>query len=140
MLMKQILLFLIFLVVNTIVFSQISGYKDSIEIVKRPFGGMDLYQHGRKLRSAEVMRAMQTNPGALKYFKKARTNNAVAAIFGAAGGFLIGYELGYAVGGGKVNGAVLGAGLALIGVGIPFGIAVKKNTKKAVFLYNGAFR
>ncbi len=93
------------------------------------------------------------NTEAKEYFKKARTNNTVAQIFAYTGGFGLGYGLATLISGKEntisANGttytkeaksggwAFLAAGVGLIGVGIPFALAVKKNMDKAIQMENG---
>jgi len=139
--MKQLPLILFMLFIFIIKgFSQISNYKDSIEMAKRPLGGIDFFQHDRRLNMSQVAAVMRTNPEASAYFKKARTNNILSNILGAAGGFLVGFELGYRLGGEEINWNVFGAGIALIGISIPIEISGKKYARKAVHIYNAAFR
>jgi len=120
--------------------AQQPGYKDSIELVKVPLGGLQFYQHDKKLTMRELTNIMRPNPEAFNYLKESKTNNTVAFIAGFIGGALIGYELGSAVGGNEINWGVMGAGTGFIVIGIPFDIGGKRNTRKAVYLYNAAFR
>jgi hypothetical protein len=60
------------------------------------------------------------------YFKKARTNNVLSNIPGAAGGFLVGFELRYMLGGQEINWSVFGAGIVLVGFSIPLISAARK--------------
>jgi hypothetical protein len=120
--------------------AQKPGYKDSIELVKAPFGGLKFYQHDKNLTMRDLTNIMRPDPEAFSYLKKAKTNNTLAFISGFIGGALIGYELGSAVGGREINWGVMGAGAGFIVIGIPFDIGGKRNTRKAVSLYNAAFR
>ena len=93
-----------------------------------------------------------SNPEAQKSFKKARTNHTVGQIFAYAGGFGIGAGIIPALSGKKQEvrdgivyenqpsrgWAVVGVGAALVGIGIPFAIASKKNGEKALEIENGA--
>jgi len=120
--------------------AQNHSYKDSIELVKAPFSGLKFYQHDQKLTMRQLTNIIRPNAEAFTYLRKAKTNNAIAFVAGFAGGFLIGYELGAAVGGKKINWGIMGAGAGFIGIGIPFGSGAIRNSEKAVYLYNAAFR
>jgi hypothetical protein len=120
--------------------AQKPGYKDSIELVKATLGGLKFYQHDKNLTMRDLTNIMRPNPEAFSYLKKVKTNNTVAFISGFIGGALIGYELGSAVGGKEINWGVMGAGAGFIVIGIPFDLGGKRNARKAVYLYNAAFR
>ena len=120
--------------------AQKPGYKDSIEVVKVALGGLKFYQHDKRLTMGELTNIMRPNPEAFKYLKKAKTNNTIAFISGIVGGFLIGYELGRLVGDNEINWSLMGAGAGAIVIGIPFDISGRRNARKAVYLYNAAFR
>jgi hypothetical protein len=122
------------------VFSQQTNSRDSITLVTNFFTGTKFYQGNQRITMRQVTEVMGTNPQALTYLKKAKTNNTISIIFGVIGGALVGYELGRAAGGGDINGAVIAAGAGCIVFSIPFSIAGGKNTKKAVNTYNAAFR
>ncbi len=106
-----------------------------IEVTK-VFGGYKYTQNGHDLNLPQLVDLMASNPEALKYAKKAKTNDAWATIIAGAGGILVGYPIGTALGGGKPNWTMAGIGAGLIVVGIPLSSAVNKNAKKAVELYN----
>ena len=124
----------------TTVFSQQTNSRDSITVVKNFFTGPKFYQGSQRLTMGQLTDVMTTNPQALTYLRKAKTNNTISIIFGVIGGALVGYELGRAAGGADMNGAVMAAGAGCIVFSIPFSIAGSKNTRKAVSVYNSAFR
>lgn len=95
-----------------------------------------------------------SNPEAQDYFKKSRTNNTVGNIFGGVGGAFMGFGLAKALSGGKATvstpygvqtikqdkssaWALVGIGAGVVGIGIPFAIAAKKNADKAIAIENG---
>lgn len=94
------------------------------------------------------------NYAAKAYFQKARTNNTVGSIFAATGGAFIGFGAGQLlVGKTKIvthntgfqtiqkdkSGpwTLIGIGVGIVGIGIPFTIASKKNIDKAIQTENG---
>ena len=120
--------------------SQRASYKDSIEFTENFFTGMRFYQHDHRLTFTGLSNVMHGNQEALAYLNKAKTNNVVSFIAGFIGGFLIGYELGNSIGGNKINWAVVGTGAGFVVIGIPFDIGARRNARKAVYLYNAAYR
>lgn len=136
----RLLIFMAAIAIAPVAFGQSYSYKDSIEVVKGGLGGLRLYQHDRKLSLSDLSATLKSNPQAFAALQKAKTNNTLAFITGFIGGALIGYEIGNAIGGKKVNGAVIGAGAGFIGISIPFGIGGVRHTRKAVYLYNAAYR
>ena len=120
--------------------AQRSSYKDSIEMVDNFFSGLKFYQHDQKLSLAGLSHAMYPNKEALKYLNKAKTNNTIGFITGFIGGFLVGYELGGLLGGDEINWAVMGTGAGFILITLPFNSGAKRNARKAVNLYNAAYR
>ncbi|MFI5130517.1 MAG: hypothetical protein ACHQFX_11020 [Chitinophagales bacterium] len=120
--------------------AQHSSYKDSIEMVDNFFSGLRFYQHDQKLTLAGLSQVMYPNKEALKYLNKAKTNNTLGFITGIVGGFLIGYELGSLLGSNDINWAVMGTGAGLILISIPFNSGTRRNARKAVYLYNAAYR
>lgn len=94
------------------------------------------------------------NPQALSYFKKARTNNTVGTIFAGLGGGVMGVGLARALSGGKTTVTINGQaqvikqdnskawtavriGVGIVGIGIPFAVAAKRNAEKAIQIENG---
>ncbi|MBL7741100.1 MAG: hypothetical protein JNK14_17895 [Chitinophagaceae bacterium] len=137
---KKGCIFLVVFIFSMEVYGQYTGFKDSVEVVTNPFGGIKYYQHDRRLSMAQITVAMRPNAEAFRYLNRSKTNNTVAFITGFIGGALIGYEIGNAIGGQSVNWAVISAGAGIIGLSIPFDIGARKNAKKAVHLYNAIYR
>lgn len=115
--------------------------------------GNKLVKDGQTYRLSEYKEVFK-NQEAINYFAKARTNNTVANVFAALGGGFMGFGLARALSGGKteilVNGQVqtvkqdksgawtaVGIGAGLVGIGIPFVLAAKKNADKAISIENG---
>lgn len=111
-----------------------------------------LVKDGTKYRFSQYEQVFQ-NTEARDYFKKVRSNKTAAEIFAYTGGFSLGFGLATLISGKEntiyANGTAykkeakkggwgfLAAGVGLIGVGIPFAIAAKKNTDQAIQLENG---
>jgi outer membrane lipoprotein SlyB len=108
-----------------------------IEITK-VFGGYHYTQNGNKMTMSKLVKVMESNSDALKFIKKAKSNNVLATILGGAGGALIGFPIGTAIGGGDANWTLAGIGVGLVAIGIPISSGVNKNTKKAIDLYNSS--
>jgi hypothetical protein len=137
---KHLLLTAFFgLVLATTSFSQ-SVSKDSITLTRKGLGEIKYYQANNKLTGKQVGNLLLSNPEATATWKKSRTNLTFAYIFGIIGGAMVGWELGNAISGKDVNGAVIGAGAGLVGVSIVFGINSDRKSKKAISLFNTAFR
>ncbi|MGC4130021.1 MAG: hypothetical protein QM564_10830 [Bergeyella sp.] len=111
-----------------------------------------LVKDGQTYKMSQYADVFQ-NQEALSLVKKYRTNNTVANVFAVTGGFGLGYGLTTLISGKKntisANGttytkeakkggwAFLAAGVGLVGIGIPFAIASKKNMDKAIQIENG---
>ena len=106
--------------------------------MKKVFGGYHYTQNGNRMTMGKLVNAMESNSEALKFMKKAKSNNVLASILGGAGGALIGFPIGTAIGGGYANWTLVGIGAGLVAIGIPISSGVNKNGKKAVELYNSS--
>ena len=106
--------------------------------MEKVFGGYKFTQNGNLLKMNDLVKTMESNQHAYDLIKKAQSNNAIATIFGGAGGFLVGLPLGAAIGGGDANWTLAGIGAGLIAIGIPISSGVNKNAKQAVELYNSS--
>lgn len=106
--------------------------------MKKVFGGYQYTQDGNKMTMGKLVKVMESNSDALKFMKKAKSNNVLASILGGAGGALIGFPIGTAIGGGKANWTLVGIGAGLVAISIPISSGVNKNAKKAVELYNSS--
>ena len=139
--MQKILL-LSLLICFQSVFSQVSMEKNK------------LTKNGQVYKMSQYKEVFQ-NQDAINSFQKHRSNKTVASVFGFAGGFSLGFGLAQALRGEEktvtTNGgtqtvkvekakgslAMIGIGVGLIGVAIPFAISSEKNAKKAIQLENG---
>ena len=126
---KTILIFILTLTTITICNAQ------KIEM-KKVFGGYQYTQNGNQMTMGKLVKVMESNSEALKFMKKAKSNNVLASILGGAGGALIGFPIGTAIGGGDANWTLAGIGAGLVAIGIPISSGANKNAKKAVELYN----
>lgn len=130
---------------STIAYCQNS---DSLTLGK---GNNDFFVKGNQKYRLSEYKKVFTNAEALQYMKKARTNSTVSQVFGGIGGAFMGFGLGRAISGGNKtvtqNGMVIkekakgtwgfiGAGLGIVGIGIPFALSSNKNLKKAVNAQN----
>lgn len=132
--MKKISFILFFLIVVKIGFAQ--AQTDSI-VIKKGISPT-FYKNNKLLKPRDIEQLMELNSNSTLAYSQAKKNIVPATIFGSAGGFLVGYPIGAAIGGGKFNFTMLGIGLGLIGVSIPFSSAYNKHALKAVQMYNGA--
>jgi outer membrane lipoprotein SlyB len=106
--------------------------------MKKVFGGYQYTQDGNQMTMGKLVKAMESNSEALKFMKKAKSNNVIASIISGAGGALIGFPIGTAIGGGDANWTLAGIGAGLVAISIPISSGVNKNAKKAVELYNSS--
>lgn len=145
--MKNLSLLLFAFLFSSNLFSQTT---DTLSLGKT---GREFFIKGNQKYKSSEYKKVFTNPEALAYMKKSRTNNAVSQVFGVMGGGLVGWGLASAISGKKTvqNGVVIkeqakggwglvGAGVGLIGIAIPFAIGSSKNLKNAVKAQNNADR
>ena len=133
--MKRITLTLIAtLLISTLGFGQI-GQEINYEKV---FGGYKYTQNDKPISVKQMSEAMNNNPEASAYMKKAKTNYGASMVFNFAGGFLIGWPIGTALGGGEPEWGMAAIGGGLILLGIPFAKATNTNAIKAVDIYNAS--
>lgn len=109
---------------------------DSIVIVKT-FDNLTFLRDGQTHNLKDLPSLVASNPEAVKYADKARTDNTFAMIFSCAGGFMIGWTLGTYMGGGEPEWSFLAVGAGSLTVGMIFNSCTKKNARKAVEIYNG---
>lgn len=125
------------LVIATLFFtidSLAQNLNDSIEI-RKPLGTV-YYQHGKRITHRQIVEITKKNEAAYDEMKIARNYYTFGNIFGAAGGFFVGWPLGSALAGGEPDWSLAAIGAGLIMVSIPFSISYSKHTKKAVTIYN----
>ena len=120
---------------NNAMASSLTQIRDTI-VIKEKFGGYQFYEEGRLMNMTRLKSTLSKDRQAFSEFKSARTANGIATVLVGAGGALIGWPIGAAIGGGDPQWAMLGAGVGLVGISIPFGIKANKKFKKAVDLYN----
>jgi hypothetical protein len=130
--MKKLLLSFILTLFMSYGFSQTK--QDTITI-KKGFGTYYI-QNGKMLKPKQLLELTKSNPVAHEVMLKAKKNQTPAVIFGGIGGFCIGYSLGSLVSGSDVNWPLLGAGIGLSAISIPFSSAYTKHTTAAVKAYN----
>lgn len=106
--------------------------------LKKSFWGVKIMQDGKELRPKQVLRIMESNPAAHAEFKKAKSNNDAAQVFGAIGGFMIGWPLGTAIAGGDPQWGLAAGGAGFILLSIPFSNGFTKHAKSAIEIYNNS--
>ncbi|MBL7798144.1 MAG: hypothetical protein JNJ90_16750 [Saprospiraceae bacterium] len=111
---------------------------DTIE-VRKAFGTVFRYK-GKNQTPKQLLDLMAPIPEAYKEMEIARSNNTAGTIFGAIGGFMVGWQLGSAIGGGDPNWSLAAVGAGVIVISIPFSTAYTRHAKNAVALYNGSQR
>lgn len=141
MLTRITLVFALCILCISAALSQSTSPRDSIDMVNgNGFTGPRFYQGNTRITMSQADKLMRQNPQAVPYLTKSKTNNIVAIGLGLVGGFFVGYQLGSLLAGKKINGALLGTGVGLIGISIPFGISGSRNLKKALSAYNAPYR
>ena len=112
--------------------------------------GNKLIKDGKSYKFSKYQEVL-TNSEAQVLFKRSRTNRTISNVFAGFGGGFMGFGLARALSGGDktviINGQtvtqkskgweLVGIGAGLVGIGIPFALAAKKNTQKALELENG---
>ncbi|HLN52952.1 MAG TPA: hypothetical protein VK212_04540 [Lentimicrobium sp.] len=130
--------FLILLsLVCTSIFCSAQSFQDSIVVKK---GGNIYMVNGKVLSYPELISLTSSNQAAYEEIWKAKSNSGVANVFGFLGGALVGWPIGTAIGGGKPQWAIAGAGVGLIAIAIPFAVTAKKQTIRAIRIYNAGIK
>ena len=127
---KALLAFLLFTS-----FSSVAQVSDSIKVEKR---AATVFIHkGELLNPKKMGELMKNNAAASQEFKVAKRYYNASIFFGAAGGALVGFPLGQSASSDEpLNLKVLGTGVGLILVAIPFSINYNVRASKAVSIYN----
>jgi len=128
-------------------FAKAQDNRDTIRIVKNVIG-MSYYQNDKMLDFNQLMDLSKKNEAAYKLMKEAYTLRVVGIGFSSIGGFSVGFSAGYAIGkaisGNIVNMKVflpfLGAGAALIAIGIGFEVGANNKAKEGVAVFNNAIK
>ncbi len=119
----------------SIAFSSVAQTRsDTITIVKKG----KFLKDEEFLNTNQLMVLMRGNREAYELMKKAKTNTAFATALSFVGGVFIGLPLGTAIGGGEPNWGLMGVGAGLIVVSIPLISSYKKNSTRAVEIFNQA--
>jgi hypothetical protein len=106
--------------------------------MKKDFFGYSFHQDSTDLWPRDVLQVMEVNTEAFQEFKKARANHAASTIFGAIGGFMIGWPIGQAIAGkDDPQWGLAAGGAALVFVGYSFDKTFKRRANKALAIYNG---
>lgn len=133
--MKQIAFILIFSLGFIGICSSQSA-RDSVVMQKAPFGGYNFIYRGEALKIKHVVNVMQPNAAAHKQMKLAKSDNSIANVLGAAGGFCVGWVLGDLVSSEDPSYELLGVGSGLLVASIPFSISAIKKSREAVATWN----
>jgi len=110
--------------------------QEPIKVEKR-FGTV-FTQNGKVLKPRQLLELTEDNPEAFKSMLQAKKNYDAGMVFGAIGGFMVGWPCGTAIAGGDPEWALAGIGAGLIAISIPFSTAYVKHTKNAVSYYNNS--
>jgi hypothetical protein len=108
---------------------------EEIVVVRKSFGHV-YFLSGRQLSKAELLYVLDSHSDARNELRKGYRNKLPAAILSYAGGFLIGYPIGNKIAGGDPNWEMGGIGAGLLGLSLPFTVAINKRELRAVSLYN----
>jgi hypothetical protein len=108
---------------------------DTINLVNQ-LGTEAMFYQGKRLRMNQALEMMKSNEIASNELKLAQGNLVGSSIFGAAGGFCIGWPLGTALAGGDPEWTLAGIGVGLVLISIPFNSAYNKHVRIAVREYN----
>ena len=111
---------------------------DTIEVIKG-FGTV-FRQNGNDLRPRQLLEITQTNHEAYLEMQKAKVNHDWGALYGGAGGFLVGWPIGTSLAGRKANWTLAYIGGALILISIPLSSAYTRHAQSAVRIYNNGLK
>jgi hypothetical protein len=111
---------------------------DSIEI--RRSAGVKYYQNDYQLTQQEVLSVMKKDNIAYSEMQIARQESISAIVFGAAGGFLVGYQVGKLIADRYPKLVWIGVGSVLILISVPISASSYKHAKIAVDFYNSGLK
>lgn len=131
--MKAILITVTFLIISHCTFSQAG--QPALRMEKN-FWGVKFWQGEKLLRPRQVLEVMKDNQPAYAEFKKAKSNYDAGQVFGAIGGFMIGWPIGAAIAGGKPEWGLAAGGVGVLLLSSPFSIGFTRHAKSAITLYN----
>lgn len=132
--MKNLKLIFIGLLVSSACILSGQNTSDSIQVQKKM--STIFMQEGKRLTPKQLLQITKVNTEAYELMKLAKSNYNAGAVFGFAGGALIGWPLGTALGGGDPNWVLAGIGAGFVLISIPFSVAYTKHATKAVSIYN----
>lgn len=135
--MKRIISILLFFILSHCTLIA-QNQSDSIEIKRS--AGVKYFQNGYPLTQKQVLSIMKTDDVAYNEMQIARERSINAIVFGAAGGFLVGYQLGKLIADGYPKLVWIGVGSALILISVPITGASYKHAKNAVDFYNSGIK
>jgi hypothetical protein len=104
--------------------------------IYKTFGGVLFQRDSLPISAKQVHSLLQENSQAYQEFSLARKNSTVASVLGFTGGLLIGVPLGTLLTGAEPEWGLALAGVAFIGVSIPFNKAFVRHAANAIDLYN----
>ena len=131
--MKKNLLTILLLALSVGLFAQSGG--GDLQM-KKNFWGVKFLQGDKLLRPGEVLDVMKNNQPAYDEFKKAKSNYDASQVFGAIGGFMIGWPLGTALGGGNPQWGLAAGGVGVLLLSIPFSNGFTTHARSAIDIYN----
>ncbi len=111
------------------------GMPDTIEVKKSIFR-----QNGKRLAPKQLLEITKSNSEAYKEMGIAKINHDIGSLFALTGGFFIGLPIGTFLAGSDPNWALVGIGVGLACISIPFSTAYTKHAKNAVKLYNDGLK
>ncbi len=126
---------LLFSLLLLLVFITVYGQSGQDTIAVTNHGSYYIY-NGEQLSSPELVNLIMDNPAAYNEYFRAKSNEDVAMVLGIIGGSLIGWPLGTEMGGGDPEWAIAGVGAGILAIAIPFAVTAKKQTIRAIRLYN----
>ena len=133
---------IIFILLGLILVSNAFSQSDTIKIntnkieTRKVFGGYKFTQNGAKVNLNQLLFTMQSTPDAYRHIQKAKSSKTFVNVFGAAGGFCVGWTVGTLIDGGGVNWTMLGIGAGCLTAMIPFASSTNKNALIAIDKYN----
>lgn len=117
-----------------------TSFSQQLEFVRIPMSGYTIYRGEEKLKMRELVAHMESNPEAHQLILSSKKLNIVGGLLGTVGGFATGFSLGTAVSGGELNRNLLGIGLGIIAISVPFSIVAGKKAEQAVIVWNNGFQ
>ena len=133
---------IIFILLGLILVSNAFSQSDTIKIntnkieTRKVFGGYKFTQNGAQVNLNQLLFVMQNTPDAYRHIQKAKSSKTFMNVFGAAGGFCVGWTVGTLIDGGGVNWTMLGIGAGCLTAMIPFASSANKNALIAIDKYN----